>query len=546
LLFWKDQEKRLRLFWRVSLQGLVMVTLLVSNELLLSRAGAIFNPQATLSDAAADSGVISAILGTAAYLTRGLLIALSIWLAGRFFDRRQFSDFGFRFSSAWWSDFIFGFVLGAVLMTAIFLLELGAGWVRPTAYLVSQFPQLPFGIALLLPLLIFLSVGFYEELFTRGYLLTNLAEGFSALKLNPSSAILAACLISSVFFGYIHSANPDATLLSSINIGLAGIFLATGFLLTGELAIPIGLHISWNFFQGSVFGFPVSGWDIRIASLIQTQQSGPPLLTGGSFGPEGGLLGTFFSILGIALIIIYLKLRTGKTKLQTSISLPPDISKYALFQDIQHVIWDWNGTLLDDLELSLDTINSMLISRNLNSVSKSTYLAIFGFPVKDYYLKLGFDFSQEPFEEISTEFITSYENGRSDCLLMEGATEMIDLISRKGLSQSILSASKMAYLKEAVTDYNIDGYFSLVDGLDNHHAAGKLSLARDHLAKLNLDPRSILLIGDTLHDAAIAAELGFYCCLIPNGHHSRRRLEGSSAVIVNSLQELKGILQSSK
>jgi len=181
----------------------------------------------------------------------------------------------------------------------------------------------------------------------------------------------------------------------------------------------------------------------------------------------------------------------------------------------------------------------MLDKRELNPVSTRTYLDIFVFPVRDYYLKLGFDFTKEPFEKISTEFIHAYETGRPGCTLLSGARNTLRFFQASGLSQSILSASKNSYLSQAVVDYKIQKYFRLIEGLDNHHAASKLSLAVGHLDKLNLPPDSVLLIGDTLHDAEIAHKLGLRCCLIPNGHHSRQRLEKSKAVIIDSLEELK-------
>ena len=544
--------------WRLTLQGLLLVILLVISELILSLADSLIFNELSFTNPSGELGGSSPKKLLITFLVRGLFLSLSVWLAGHFFDRRPFSDFGFRITSGWWKDFWFGIGLGGLLITVIFILELAAGWVRPVGYLVTNIPNLSFLPALLIPLIIFIMVGFYEELLSRGYQLTNLAEGLAGKNIKPETAILLACLVSSVFFGLFHASNPNDTLFSTLNICLAGIFLATGFLLTGELAIPIGLHISWNFFQGNVFGFPVSGADFRTATLIQIQQSGPAWLTGGAFGPEGGFLGILSNLIGILLIIFWVKKRTGHIRLHKAISLPPTLHKIDktvtnqstavssdLFLGIAHIIWDWNGTLLDDLDLCLTAINEMLKNRSLNTVSRNTYLDIFGFPVMDYYLKLGFNFSDEPFENISTEFINAYESGRPSCSLMNGSKDVLHLIQNTGTSQSILSASKRTYLERAVIDYNVQEYFLLVEGLDNHHAASKLSLAKEHLAKLNIPSHSILLIGDTMHDADIAHELGLRCCLIPNGHHSRQRLEKSTAVIVASLIDLRNIYHSS-
>ncbi len=208
------------------------------------------------------------------------------------------------------------------------------------------------------------------------------------------------------------------------------------------------------------------------------------------------------------------------------------LSKY------KHIIWDWNGTLLDDLNLCLEIINNMLDKNCLPPVSRSDYLEVFGFPVRDYYQKIGFTFEEEPFEVISTEFIAAYEKGRPNCLLMPGTRKTLEFLSSTGYTQSILSASKQTYLNNAVLDYGIKDYFISINGLDNHHAAGKFDLAKNFMTAQNLNANSVLLIGDTLHDAEIAASLRVDCWLIPNGHQSRQRLESAGLPILDSLSDL--------
>ena len=203
-----------------------------------------------------------------------------------------------------------------------------------------------------------------------------------------------------------------------------------------------------------------------------------------------------------------------------------------------HIIWDWNGTLLDDLNLCLEIINNLLSKNHLPAISRDNYLAIFGFPVQDYYRNIGFDFEKESFEVVSTEFISAYEKGRPNCLLMSGAQETLEWFLSSGYTQSILSASKQAYLNKAVLDYGIKDYFMSINGLDNHHAAGKFDLAKEFMIDQNLASNTILLIGDTLHDAEIAASLGVDCWLIPNGHQDRQRLESAGVPILDSLSDL--------
>ena len=150
-----------------------------------------------------------------------------------------------------------------------------------------------------------------------------MAEGLNYPSIGPRGAVLIALVISSTILGVLHILNPRATLVSTVNISLAGIFLGLGYVLTGRLAIPIGLHITWNFFQGSVFGFPVSGMDTIGATFVETRQGGPDALTGGAFGPEAGLIGIVAMVTGRLLVVARVRLRSGKTTRQAAVAEPP-------------------------------------------------------------------------------------------------------------------------------------------------------------------------------------------------------------------------------
>jgi uncharacterized protein len=214
-------------------------------------------------------------------------------------------------------------VLGALLMTAVFLMELGLGWVEVTGSFEIH-GGAPFVISILFPVATFVCVGISEETVFRGYQLKNAAEGLNYPSLGPRGAILLAWVLSSAFFAVVHADNPNATLVSTLNIVLAGLMLGFGYVLSGELAIPIGLHITWNFFQGTVYGFPVSGLGAFGPTLLTTEQGGPELWTGGSFGPEGGLLVPAVMLLGMCLVALWTRLRTGKISLHTPIAERPD------------------------------------------------------------------------------------------------------------------------------------------------------------------------------------------------------------------------------
>ena len=134
---------------------------------------------------------------------------------------------------------------------------------------------------------------------------------------------MAAVLISSALFAWGHADNPNATWVSTVNIGFAGVFLALGLVLTGQLAIPIGLHITWNLFQASAFGFPVSGTTFLRTTALVTEETGPDLWTGGSFGPEAGLLGLVAMLLGIGCTLAWVRWRHGGVAIASDFATPP-------------------------------------------------------------------------------------------------------------------------------------------------------------------------------------------------------------------------------
>lgn len=248
---------------------------------------------------------------------------VAVYLATRFLDKRRFSDTGIRLKRDWWIDLGFGLLLGALLMTFIFLVELAAGWITIGETFHTAEPGQPFIVAILLPVLLFLMVGIAEELMFRGYLLLNLAEGFNLRFIGPRGALVLSWLLTSVLFGTGHATLPNATFLSSVYIALAGIWFGLAYVLTGSIAIPIGAHITWNFFQGHVFGFPVSGGRDFSTTFVALKQGGPEVWTGGAFGPEAGLLGLLGFVLGVLLVAVWIRVRYRRLTLFTAIADPP-------------------------------------------------------------------------------------------------------------------------------------------------------------------------------------------------------------------------------
>ena len=315
--FWNPVDRRPRALWR-----------LVLFVLLLAAAGlALLSLQRTLPGAGQEFATSDAGSAAQRRLARELIFVvlgalawvLPTLFAARFFDRRPVSDLGLQFTAAWWRDLCFGLFLGALLMFLVFLVELALGWITIEGTLYTRLP-LPFWAALAWPLTLFLMVGIYEELMVRGYLMKNLAEGLSFNPLGRRLAMLLALLISAALFGQLHIGNPGASAISTIYLFLAGLMLGLAYLLTDELAIPIGLHITWNFFQGNVFGFPVSGTNLNHTTFIAVAQDGPELWTGGLFGPEAGLIGVAAMAVGALLIVWWVKRTRGTVGFSSSLA----------------------------------------------------------------------------------------------------------------------------------------------------------------------------------------------------------------------------------
>ena len=223
----------------------------------------------------------------------------SVYLARRFLDRRSFASLGLKVNRWLIPDLLAGIAIPFFMMGSIYLAMELLGWIDFRGF-AWNFDPLPVVVGqMLLYLLIFTFVGWQEELLSRGYHLQTLTSGIN---------LFWGVVISSAVFGLLHLGNPNATWVSAAGIFFAGLFLAMGYLRTGQLWLSIGLHIGWNFFEGIVFGFPVSG--LATFPLIRISVSGPPLWTGGAFGPEAGLIVLPALILGAALILLYTRLHS--------------------------------------------------------------------------------------------------------------------------------------------------------------------------------------------------------------------------------------------
>lgn len=210
---------------------------------------------------------------------------------------------------------------------------------------------------------------------------------------------------------------------------------------------------------------------------------------------------------------------------------------------IQHVIWDWNGTLVDDTEFCVQLINSVLSRRKLPGINIETYRETFGFPVIDYYRRIGFDLERHDFKILSDEFISGYISKRRELTLQKGAIPALQFFKARGIPQCMLSASQTSALKESLQEHSIDHYFKTVLGLDHHYADGKTHLGKTWLNHHNVDRNRVLFIGDTLHDLEVANAMGTQCLLIANGHHSKKRLSDNHHHVLNNLEQFNDLFE---
>ncbi len=206
--------------------------------------------------------------------------------------------------------------------------------------------------------------------------------------------------------------------------------------------------------------------------------------------------------------------------------------------DLEHVVWDWNGTLLDDAWLCLEVINGLLAIRGLPTMSATRYSDLFRFPVRDYYADLGFDFAVDSFEQVGTEFIEGYQASQHRCQLRAHAEDALAAVLHAGMTQSVLSASQEWRLEEQARRLGIRVQFSAVLGLNHHFATSKLERGAEWMRRTNLIPHRVLLVGDTDHDAQVAHHLGMHCALVSSGHQAEHRLRACGVPVLGSLEDL--------
>ncbi len=205
------------------------------------------------------------------------------------------------------------------------------------------------------------------------------------------------------------------------------------------------------------------------------------------------------------------------------------------------VIWDFNGTLLNDVALCLEAINAVLEKRQLPLLNLESYREQFTFPVLDFYKAIGFDFSKEAFEIPAHEYINYFHARAHRVKLFPEIPQLLAHIQNKGYRQMVLSAMKEDHLLHMLKDLNIENYFQYIAGIDDHLAQGKEERGKKLLADTGLHPAKAIFIGDTLHDAEVAQTLGIKPILLAQGHFSGKRLRTNGYTVYENLNDLHRI-----
>ena len=204
----------------------------------------------------------------------------------------------------------------------------------------------------------------------------------------------------------------------------------------------------------------------------------------------------------------------------------------------KHIIWDWNGTLLNDLELCVRMLNQSLSKRNIPNITIQEYKEKFLFPIKTFYESVGFNFDKEPFEDTNIEFHNGFEKNFKTLGLQPFAEETIITLHKKNVTQSILSATIQAKLIEQVGFFGLDRYLDNIIGLSNTPSGyGKEYEGKELLMSVDIDKSKTIIIGDSLLDFRVSKALGIDCALVYNGHNDMKRLEATGAYTFEHIKD---------
>lgn len=202
-------------------------------------------------------------------------------------------------------------------------------------------------------------------------------------------------------------------------------------------------------------------------------------------------------------------------------------------------LWDWNGTLVNDVALCSQLLNSQLQRHGhapLGGVDE--YRRVFRFPIEEYYKDAGFDFSRCPYRQLAAEYMQLYPARLLECPLQPHAQQVLAALKARGARQVVLSASEQAMLDEQLAHFGLTGYFEEVLGLTDFYGRSKVQRGLAWLAASGLEKENAVMVGDTDHDLEVANALGIRCVLFSGGHQPREKLAATGAPVIDDLRSL--------
>ena len=205
----------------------------------------------------------------------------------------------------------------------------------------------------------------------------------------------------------------------------------------------------------------------------------------------------------------------------------------------KYIIWDWNGTLLDDVKINIEIINILLSERGLPLIdSTDKYRNLFSFPIQDFYKELGFTFKDEPFETVARQYAFMYDERYPFAEVSAEAESLLRTFRQEGAEQLIISATEQGFLTRQVTYFEIEQYFTDILGTSDIYVKSKVSVAQRWMQENGVSPDEILFVGDTVHDKEVADSIGCECILVAKGHQSKELLTFSGALVADSLSDV--------
>ncbi len=204
-----------------------------------------------------------------------------------------------------------------------------------------------------------------------------------------------------------------------------------------------------------------------------------------------------------------------------------------------YVFWDWNGTIIDDLEINLSVINTLLSDRKMPIISLPEYRKTFTFPIKEFYRRVGFPTDGAEYEQLVHDYWELYKGKSNGIPLMIGALDVLNALKKNQIKHYILSASDRKMVIDQISAYGIQNLFEEIIAPQDGYALGKIELAKHWMSDKNIPPSDVIMVGDTFHDFETANAINIDCALVNKGHQNLNvSMRDPSMMIFDNIFEL--------